>query len=146
MGRFLGITVKTYRVAKCPTVHAWTGASKNLTQCLCRWEPDLRSKFFFSPLAHLCAVTYYITEISLHVTLLTNQSRSLTHRLAWKKKDNSSCLVRTFRKDNFSDLTTWPALLMNNGVLRTVLGRSVWATIATQHVWLNRFTGSQPSH
>ena len=30
--------------------------------------------------------------------------------------------------------------------LRTDLGRSVEVTIATQLVWLNRFTGSQPSH
>ena len=30
--------------------------------------------------------------------------------------------------------------------LRTDLGRSIWVTIATQLVWLNRFTGSQPSH
>ena len=30
--------------------------------------------------------------------------------------------------------------------LRTDLGRSVGVTIATQLVWLNRFTGSQPSH
>ena len=32
------------------------------------WEPDRRSNFFFSPPAHLCAVTY-VTEISLIVTL-----------------------------------------------------------------------------
>ena len=32
------------------------------------WEPDRWSNFFFSPLAHLCAVTY-MTEISLIVTL-----------------------------------------------------------------------------
>ena len=32
------------------------------------WELDCRSNFFFSPLAHLCAVTY-ITEILLNVTL-----------------------------------------------------------------------------
>ena len=32
------------------------------------WEPDRRSNFFFSPPAHLCAVTY-MTEISLIVTL-----------------------------------------------------------------------------
>ena len=31
------------------------------------WEPDRRSNFFFSPPAHLCAVTY-MTEISLIVT------------------------------------------------------------------------------
>ena len=30
--------------------------------------------------------------------------------------------------------------------LRTDLRRSVWVTIATQLVWLNRLTGSQPSH
>ena len=30
--------------------------------------------------------------------------------------------------------------------LRTDLGRSVGVTIATQLVWLNRFTGSKPSH
>ena len=30
--------------------------------------------------------------------------------------------------------------------LRTDLGRSGWVTIATQLVWLNRFTGSKPSH
>ena len=39
------------------------------------WEPDHRSNFFFSPLAHLCAVTY-ITEILLNVTL-SNQSTCL---------------------------------------------------------------------
>ena len=32
------------------------------------WEPDRRYNFFFSPPAHLCAVTY-MTEISLIVTL-----------------------------------------------------------------------------
>ena len=30
--------------------------------------------------------------------------------------------------------------------LRTVLGRSVGVAIATQLVWLNMFTGAQPSH
>ena len=39
------------------------------------WEPDRRyNNFFFSPPAHLCAVTY-MTEISLIVTL-NNQSNS----------------------------------------------------------------------
>ena len=32
------------------------------------WELDCRSNFFFSPPAHLCAVTY-VTEILLNVTL-----------------------------------------------------------------------------
>ena len=30
--------------------------------------------------------------------------------------------------------------------LRTDIGRLVGATIATQLIWLNRFTGSRPSH
>ena len=42
---------------------------KNPTKCLWRWEPDRRSNyFFFSPPAHLFAVTC-MTEISLIVTL-----------------------------------------------------------------------------
>ena len=47
---------------------AWTGTLKNPMKWIWRWEPDRRSKFFFSLPANLCAVTY-ITEISLHVTL-----------------------------------------------------------------------------
>ena len=30
--------------------------------------------------------------------------------------------------------------------LRTDLGRSVWVTTAIKLVWLNMFTGTQPSH
>ena len=41
------------------------------------WEPDRRSNFFFSPPAHLCAVTY-MTEISLIVSL-NNQFNSTQH-------------------------------------------------------------------
>ena len=41
------------------------------------WEPDRRSNFFFSPPAHLCAVTY-MTEISLIVTLNIQFTHSLT--------------------------------------------------------------------
>ena len=40
------------------------------------WEPDRRYNFFFSPPAHLCAVTY-MTEISLIVTL-NNQFTGIT--------------------------------------------------------------------
>ena len=43
------------------------------------WEPDRRSNFFFSPPAHLCAVTY-MTEISLIVTLNNQFTHSLTQR------------------------------------------------------------------
>ena len=65
------------RIKRMPRVCAWTGTLTNPTKCLWRWEPDRRSNFFFSPPAHLCAVTY-MTEISLIVTLKTN---SLTHSL-----------------------------------------------------------------
>ena len=56
------------RIKRVVRVGAETGMLKNPTKCLWRWKPDRRSDFFFSPPAHLCAVTY-ITEISLHVTL-----------------------------------------------------------------------------
>ena len=45
------------------------------------WEPDRRSNFFFSPPAHLCAVTY-MTEISLIVTL-NNQFNSTQLNAYW---------------------------------------------------------------
>ena len=32
--------------------------AKNHTKCLWHWEPDRRYNFFFSPPAHLCAVTH----------------------------------------------------------------------------------------
>ena len=57
-------------------VGARTGTLKNPTKCLWRWEPDRRSNFFFSPPAHLCAVTY-MTEISLIVTLNNQFTHSL---------------------------------------------------------------------
>ena len=47
----------------------WTGTLKNPSKCLWLWEPDRRSNFFFSPPAHLCAVTY-MTDISFIVTLI----------------------------------------------------------------------------
>ena len=70
-------------------VGAWTGTLKNPTECLWRWKPDCRSSFFFSPPAHLCAVTY-INEISLHVTF-SNQSNSNSnsafgHELAYRRR------------------------------------------------------------
>ena len=52
------------------------------TKCLWRWEPDRRSNFFFSPPAHLCAVTY-MTEISLIVTLNNQFNSNSTFSLAW---------------------------------------------------------------
>ena len=59
---------RNHRIKGWSRVGAWTGTLKNPTKCLWRWEPDRRSKLFFSPPAHLRAVTY-MTEISLIVTL-----------------------------------------------------------------------------
>ena len=44
------------------------------------------------------------------------------------------------------DNTKMPSKTSITQRLRTNLGRSVGVTIATQLVWFNRFTGSQPSH
>ena len=63
---------------------ARTGTLKNPTKCLWRWEPDRRSNFFFSPPAHLCAVTC-MTEISLIVTLNNqfNSTQLYTMAIQW---------------------------------------------------------------
>ena len=44
------------------------------------------------------------------------------------------------------DNTKTPPKTSITQLLRTDLGRSVGVTIATQLVWLNRLTGSQPSN
>ena len=70
-----------------PRVGAWTSALKNLTKCLWRLEPDRRSNFYFSPPAHLCAVTC-MTEISLIVTLINqftfSPSPAAGHPTPWQ--------------------------------------------------------------
>ena len=66
--RLNGAVCRNHRIKGWSRVGARTGTLKNPTKCLWRWEPDRRSNFFFSPPAHLCAVTY-MTEISLIVTL-----------------------------------------------------------------------------
>ena len=80
MGRCVGITV--YKGWS--RVGARTGTLKNPTKCVWRWEPDRRSNFFFSPPAHLCAVTY-MTEISLIVTL--NNQFTSPHLLSISNPD-----------------------------------------------------------
>ena len=65
--RLNGAACRNHRIKGWSRVGARTGTLKNPTKCLRRWEPDRRSNFF-SPPAHLCAVTY-MTEISLIVTL-----------------------------------------------------------------------------
>ena len=50
------------------------------------WEPDRRSNFFFSPPAHLCAVTY-MTEISLIVTLNNQFNNNNYPQKLYNKKE-----------------------------------------------------------
>ena len=88
MGRCVGITV--YKGWS--RVGAWTGTLKNPTKCLWRWEPDRRSNFF-SPPAHLCAVTY-MTEISLIVTL-NRQFNNINNRSVF----NNECFPEITRKE-----------------------------------------------
>ena len=64
--RLNGAVSRNNRIKGWSRVGARMGMLKNPTKCLWRWEPDRRSNFF-SPPAHLCAVTY-MTEISLIVT------------------------------------------------------------------------------
>ena len=52
----------------------------------------------------------------------------------------------TENKKNQRDNTKTPQKIWITQRLRTDLGRSVGVTIATQLMWLNRLTGSQPSH
>ena len=50
------------------------------------------------------------------------------------------------KKKQQRDNTKTPTKTSITQRLRNDLGRSVGVTIATQLVWLNRFTGSQPPH
>ena len=67
-----------------------------------------------------------------------------------KRKRSDSVLWQkpyTHRKiKNQRDNTKTPPKTSITQRLRTDLGRSVWVTIATQLVWLNQFTRSQPCH
>ena len=65
--RLNGAVCQNHRIKRVVPCWCRTGTLKKPTKCLWRWEPDRRSNFF-SPPAHICAVTY-ITDISLIVTL-----------------------------------------------------------------------------
>ena len=50
------------------------------------------------------------------------------------------------KKQRLNDNTKTPSKTSITQLLRTDFGRSVGVKIATQLVWLNAFTGFQPSH
>ena len=65
--RLIGAVCRNHRLKKgWSRVGARTGTFKNPTKCLWRWEPD-RTSNFFSPPAHLCAVTYYWNIVNCDV-------------------------------------------------------------------------------
>ena len=71
MGRCVGIAVKNVGPVSVLGLRV-----KEPYEMSMAWEPDRRFNSFFSPPAHLCAVTY-MTEISLIVTLNNHFTNSL---------------------------------------------------------------------
>ena len=72
--RLNGAVCRNHRIKRVVPCRCWDGHVKEPCEMSMAWEPDRRYNFF-SPPAHLCAVTY-MTEISLHVTL-NNQSNPI---------------------------------------------------------------------
>ena len=66
--RLIGAVCRNHRIKRVVPCRCLDGHVKEPYEMSMAWEPDRRSNFFFSPPAHLCAVTY-MTEISLIVTL-----------------------------------------------------------------------------
>ena len=64
-----------------------------------------------------------------------------------KRFDSLLCQKHpTSTEKKHHDKTKTPPKISITQRLQTELGRSLELTIATQLVWLNRFTGSQPTH
>ena len=66
--RLNGAVCRNHRIKRVVPCRCLDGHVKEPYEMSKAWEPDRRSNFFFSPPAHLCAVTY-MTEIPLIVTL-----------------------------------------------------------------------------
>ena len=76
--RLIWAVCRNHRIKRLVPCRCLDGHHKNLTKCLWRLEPDSRSSyFFFSPPAHLCAVTC-MTDISLILWRLTTNLPHLT--------------------------------------------------------------------
>ena len=75
--RLNGAVCRNHRIKRLVPCRCWDWHVKEPYEMSMAWEPDRRSNSFFSPPAHLCAVTY-MTEIPLIVTL---NNHSLTHSL-----------------------------------------------------------------
>ena len=86
------------------------------------------------------------------VLLLGKQIYKLIRSIKTIRRKRKKYVTRTFGKNPYTHRkirkATWqtPPKTLITQRLQTDLGRSVGVTKATQLVWLNRFTGSQPSH
>ena len=117
---------------------------KNPTKCLWRWEPDRRSNFFFSPTAHLCAVTY-MTEISLIVTL-NNQFSSPHLALNFEHPSEllfyfalpSLCLFKVrYTRTRFFKSNQIPRIFMNfsTNKIKAIDKLSTWKSSNDFNLW-----------
>ena len=89
--------------------------------------PLVHSRFCFLSLS-LLALSYFGKKKEIWLSSMTKASTPTEK--SKKQRDNT----KTPPKNSITQR------------MRTDLGRSVGVTISTQLVWLNRFTGSQPSH
>ena len=85
--------------------------------------------------------TFFAALVNGRVFYFFSEKRKRSDSALWQKplhrQKNPKSNVTTQRTPPKTSITQR---------LRTDLGRSAGVTIATQLVWLNRFTGSQPSH
>ena len=56
--RLIGAVCRNHRIKRVVPCRCLDGHVKEPYEMSMAWEPDRRSNFFFSPPAHLCAVTY----------------------------------------------------------------------------------------
>ena len=100
----------------------------------------------------ICLYYFHKRIRTTNETLTNSRLSSLSWPSAWKRiwrdltqpYDRSPYTDRKIQKSNVTTQRTPPKTSITQR-LRTDLGRSAGVTIATQLVWLYRFTGSQPS-
>ena len=83
-------------------------------------------------------VIKYITEKKKEIWLSPIRKRKRSDSVLWQKPEH-------LQKNQNSDVTTQKRH-QDLFTQQIDLGRSVGVTMATKLVWLNRFTGTQPSH
>ena len=95
----------------------------------------------FSTLLQISLQQCYAGHIFKMKNALFQEKRKRSDSALWQKPLH-------WQKNPKSNVTTQrtPPKTSITQRLRTDLGRSAGVTIATQLVWLNQFTGSQPSH